>query len=85
MLMPITYSFSAAELEERMATRVCTNYYRGQHHRSGAASFAVPLAHRALNTDASAAVPLIPRRSIDGRQGDGTNSIIGWTEQRIQS
>jgi hypothetical protein len=49
-------------------------------HRS---PFPLLIAH--LNTDGPAAVPLIPRRSIDGRQGDGTNSIIGWIEQRTQS
>jgi hypothetical protein len=67
-----------------MATRVCTNYYRAAPPIGCGIVRRSPCSSR-TKIDASAPVPLIPRRSIDGRQGDGTNSIIGWTEQRIQS
>jgi hypothetical protein len=49
-------------------------------HRS---PFPLLIAH--YITDAPATVPLFSRRGIDGRQGRGTNSVIGCSNKRIRA
>src|ERR1700733_1386917 len=60
MLMPITYFLFSRRVGGTNGHRVRTNYYRAAPP-FGCGIVRRSLAHRALNTDASAAFPLIPR------------------------